>query len=643
MRRAVPKSSALVLVIICAASVLGMLLLYVFDNKYTAQMPQGQQGILCIDNEENSDNSVFFLIEGWEYYAGKLLTPKDFVAGTIKPDAYIYIGQYGGFEANHFSSSPHGSASYRLRVILPPAKGPYLLEIPEIFSAYRLYINGEEAAAMGDPDPASYKAQTGNRTISISKTGKIEILVAVSDFSHLYSGMVYPPAFGMAQSVTELLNTRLIIRSIFAAFALAVGLISALVGLLTRKNRLAILYGLLCLFFVGFTGYTIVRSVGSGSPALYGIEMFSFCAMLTVVTLIQNIIYGKPTKLVYPFIAFGIFMCVFSAMLPLLLPMGKLWIMAVYTFSVSVFEIVTALFITVSAGYSLLRGRSHSLVLLCGLLVFDVSLVMDRVLPLYEPIVGGWFYEISSFALILSVGIVVGQELASKYKENAILLERQSGMERLVDMQKTNYEILMEKVEETKAVRHDMRHHFMMISGFVQKREYEKLETYIVGYEASFAQNGTVGYTSNVVADVLLKHYERAAIQHNIDYSARVSLGRDVGVADTDLCAVLSNLLENAVEACMRVSQGKCFIKIHMNQENSMLAIQVENSAEDSSISCSGASFLSSKANGRVGYGLSSIQAITKRYGGYADFAFQQEERLFISTVLLMESVDGKE
>ena len=84
---------------------------------------------------------IIFLIDGWEYYSGRLLSPEDFSSMPPIPDEYLFIGHYGGFEAGSKNGSPHGSASYRLDIRIPEDDRSYALELPEIFSSYRLYIN----------------------------------------------------------------------------------------------------------------------------------------------------------------------------------------------------------------------------------------------------------------------------------------------------------------------------------------------------------------------------------------------------------------------------------------------------------------------------------------------------------------------
>lgn len=626
----------LLMIFLCALAVLSCVLIYNYDNKYTAPGPQAMNGILLLDEQALESYPVLYLVNGWELYNGKLLTPDDFKQNPPQPDEYIFIGQYGGFEAGDTSALPHGSASYRLNINIPDQSRTYMLELPEIFSAYRFFINGNEIAGMGNPDPANYRPKTGNKTISFEASEQIELLFAVSNFSHIYSGIVYPPAFGEPEAVARILNTRLVFRSMLCAAALTIGLLALLIGCLSRKNAMAVLYGLMCFYFVGYTCYPITQTLASGFYPFYSIENFSFCAMFVVVMLLQKKICGFGRWWAYLFIGFGFFVCAFSLILPFVIPSGNLRIMIAYSNIIAIYKWITASFITLTLLWGLWNNAVHIKTLLCGILVFECTLVMDRLLPLHEPILTGWFAELAGFVLVLAVGVVIGKEIAAKYTKSIILEERAQSMDRLVKMQQTYYPILQEKIEEAKAARHDLRHHFVAISGFLENGQLDKLKAYVLEYGMLIREAEPVSYSQNDVANVLAHHYARLAKEHQIDLTLLLDIDDKTNIANADLCSLLSNLLENAIESCLRQVQGKRFITLTAKHEKTIVAIHMENSGDGVVKNETG--FFSSKGKGRKGYGLDSIKAIARQYKGEAEFHYDENVRMFTSMVLLMTS-----
>jgi len=295
---------------------------YQYDNKYTADGSQPLAGVLILDDDALKRQSFVYLIRDWEIYRGRLLKPDDFQANAPAPDEIVFIGQYGGFEGhaggNTFggiSRNPHGSASYRLNIFLPSDIRSYTLELPEIYSAYKLYINGTLMAEMGQTDAVNYRALTGNRFVTVQAAERLEILIAAADYSYIYSGMVYPPAFGESFSVIGLLNTRLALRAIAVTAALVIGILYLCLWLLTKKAKgleyndrksqsfeypSPLYYAALCTCFALYTCYPVVKTVFTVGIWWYYIENFAYCAMFLLVMLIQRPLTGVPIRIFKP-------------------------------------------------------------------------------------------------------------------------------------------------------------------------------------------------------------------------------------------------------------------------------------------------------------------------------------------------------
>lgn len=615
------------------------LTVYQYDNKYTAQGPKAKNGILTLDKEALESHPVLFLVDGWEYYGGRLLAPSDFIDNPPVPDQYMFIGKFGGFEKWN-GGVPHGCASYRLNIRIPVPADTYLLELPEIFSAYRLYVNGKQVMQMGEPQQEGYRPETGNRTVSIEAAGNIEILFAVSDYSHLYSGMVYPPAFGQPDAVSALLSARLVFRSLLCAAALTTGLLSVTVGLLSRRNTLTLVFGFLCLFFMCYVSYPITRTLFSGNRLCYAIENISFCAMLGTTMLAVMEMSGLPKKWGLPFAGFGGLMCAASAFLYMLLPIGNLDMMLAYSFLVSAYEWITAGFIAAAVLYAIKGGGVRITPLLYGVVVFVCALLADRLLAVHEPILTGWFIELASFGLVVCIGLVTVQEVAARYLESAVMTERAGSMERLYRSQLTHFQALRGEMEQVKTMRHDMRHHLTLMDEYVSSGQFAKLTEYIKDYRIASTGGELAEYCPIHVINTLTHHYYTLARQNHISLDIRCDLkgladpGR-TSMSDSDLCCLYANLMENAVEACLRIQEGKRTIRIAVFRTGEdRLYIRVWNSAENVRRFKGG--FLSSKKEMQTGYGLLSIKSIAGKYNGEAEFGWNEDKREFESKVTLM-------
>ena len=627
----------------CAATVAGCVLLYHYDNKYTAPEPAFDSGVVLIDGQMLAEHPVIELVDGWEVYGGRLLSPDDFAASTrsgnpLKPDKTVFIGQYGGFESFTPNGSPHGSATYRLVLKLPDAPRSYTLELPEIFSAYRAYVNGALVAQEGDPDPASYQPATLDTTVTFEAGGTTEIVVAVSDFSHFYSGMVYPPAFGLPNAVAQMLSARFLFRALLGAAALTIGLLAVLVGFLGRRIKPALLYGLVCLCFTGYIGYPLVKTFFAGYYPFYALENLAYCAMLVAIGLLmQNMGAVKGRRaLIFPL--FGAAVCAVTVVLHLMLAgqgQNLLTIMYGYSQLISAYEWLTALYLTFLAVYTVWKRIAHARPILLGTVVLDTALVMDRLLPLHEPIVTGWFPELASFVLIACIGVAVGAEVARQYLNSAVQSERAQSMERLLQQQQSYYAVLDEKMEDTRALRHDLRHHIAVLDGLIAGGQYEELGKYLSGFKQDIEAAAPQEYSHNRVINVLANHYSSLAARQGIRFDLKSDLPGSVSMSDADLSALFCNLLENALEACIAFEGGERFIRGAVVLTGNTLHIRIVNSARAGLKPQGDNRFASSKAEGRTGYGLYSIRMITKKYAGQSNTEWDESTQVFTHRVTL--------
>ena len=111
-----------------------------YDNKYTRPRPAAKMGVVQLDMDWYEGAPFFYLADNWSFYRDRLLSP-DELSGAI-PDAYLYIGQYGGFDLGDPEADPHGRATYRTVILTDGTEREYALELTEIFSRWRLWVNG---------------------------------------------------------------------------------------------------------------------------------------------------------------------------------------------------------------------------------------------------------------------------------------------------------------------------------------------------------------------------------------------------------------------------------------------------------------------------------------------------------------------
>lgn len=213
-----------------------------------------------------------------------------------------------------------------------------------------------------------------------------------------------------------------------------------------------------------------------------------------------------------------------------------------------------------------------------------------------------------------------------KYKKNQL------------NMQKEQYLMLSNNIEETKKARHDLRHHISLIQTFLKDKEYEKLQNYIDSYQNSLPIDNDILLCENYVVNAILCHYITLAKAENISVDIDLKIPNDTFISDLDFCIILGNCLENAIEGCKKVTEGKKFISIKSKMTNYMTGLTIDNSFSGEIIKKNN-NFISTKKSKEHGVGISSVHAVASKYDGTAKFEVDALNNIFKVSILLKNNI----
>ena len=206
-------------------------------------------------------------------------------------------------------------------------------------------------------------------------------------------------------------------------------------------------------------------------------------------------------------------------------------------------------------------------------------------------------------------------------------------------MQQTRYDSLRSAISETREARHDMRHHFNALQNLAAQKNWENLEKYLSDVQNSIPDT-ELELCDNALVDAVASHYGMLYRKHGIPFSFELDLPAELPVPKIDLCSVLSNLLENALEASLRTEPSRRQIKVRACLHSGhMLLLTVEN-AFDGVIWEKNGVFLSSKRTGE-GIGIQSVRRIADKNGGYSRFL--HEDGVFRANVMLRAGKQSRE
>lgn len=182
--------------------------------------------------------------------------------------------------------------------------------------------------------------------------------------------------------------------------------------------------------------------------------------------------------------------------------------------------------------------------------------------------------------------------------------------------------------------RHDYHNHIQAMKAYAQLEKYDELMVYLGQLDESLSQVDQVIKTGNLMADAILNSKLGLMKSRNIHTDVTVHVPEQMKTSDMDLCVLVGNLLDNAIEACDAVKEEENrFIRIYIDTLQNQLYISIMNGMEGTARR-QGARFVSSKrGDRRQGFGLQQVDRIVEKYGGYLNR--QTEEGAFATEIML--------
>jgi sensor histidine kinase regulating citrate/malate metabolism len=180
--------------------------------------------------------------------------------------------------------------------------------------------------------------------------------------------------------------------------------------------------------------------------------------------------------------------------------------------------------------------------------------------------------------------------------------------------------------------RHDYHNHMQTMKAYRALGENEKIDAYLNALETDLTSVDTLIKSGNVMVDAILNSKLSLAKNRNISINAKAVVPKDITVSEIDLCIIIGNLLDNAIEACMRTEdEARRFIRVYMDVKRDHLYISITNISAGKPQKRDGR-YVSGKGENH-GFGLMRVDKIVKKYAGYIKRG--DEAGAFTSEILL--------
>lgn len=140
-------------------------------------------------------------------------------------------------------------------------------------------------------------------------------------------------------------------------------------------------------------------------------------------------------------------------------------------------------------------------------------------------------------------------------------------------------EALRTSQQQTRAYRHDLRHHLQYISACIENGRGEQAQEYIQSICSEIEASKVTTYCENEAANLIFSSFAGRAENCGVPLNIQAHIPQLISVAETDLCVLLSNALENALRACrrMKAENGPAYIEVTAREKNGHLFLQFVN------------------------------------------------------------------
>lgn len=196
----------------------------------------------------------------------------------------------------------------------------------------------------------------------------------------------------------------------------------------------------------------------------------------------------------------------------------------------------------------------------------------------------------------------------------------------------THYREVENMYRQIRGWRHDYRNHIQMMKVLAANGDMDALKVYLDELDTDLNTVDTVVKTGNPMADAILNSKISLARSRNIPTQVDAHIPVKLKMSELDLCCVIGNLFDNAMEASMALPEEKRMIRVYMDMKGTQLYISFTNFTAAKKLSKVGKGFKTSKGEGH-GFGLVRIDDIVSRYDGY--LSRNSEDGAFTTEILI--------
>ena len=248
------------------------------------------------------------------------------------------------------------------------------------------------------------------------------------------------------------------------------------------------------------------------------------------------------------------------------------------------------------------------------------------------------YLDMPAFIELLTFFILFAINVFDIYLYDSIVGAHEKNLKAKLYVQEKEYylaqcRLMQESAGRVRSSRHDMKSHMATLKNFITENKADSAIDYIDNFLGDIGENSLHSETGNLALDSIINYKLKDIKKSDINLNLRLKIPSVLEIADADIVTIVSNLLDNALEAAAKTDEKT--VKLNVTLDNGVLLIKAENSfngelKED---------MASLKGGPDHGHGLKNINRSVDKYGGRMKIA--HTDTVFSVSILLYGSNGG--
>jgi len=603
--------------------------------------PIAKDGSINMSSANPADGKIYLDGE-WEFYWNRFIVSEP--EPLSSPDLFAAVpGEWSNYEIDGSRLPAAGFGSYKLIIHDLSASDSVTISVPDFGSAYRVFIDGQLAAESGVvskdmdlvftvPESKLYPV-----TLSPGTTHEIVLEIATTRFSGLYMS----PVLSDYNHMISENNTRNAIR--YCLFGVVIFSFLNLLFMYTVSIRsklhsswMPVLMFLLIIRIMLTSEFFSIwqpilffnRSYEATNEFMY---LITFVLKYFLIFLVQEqcgIQFSKKEKLGF---------AVYYALLYLI------YLIAPQGFTNQYLSVIIPMLTYILDIYLFVRiylGRKS--LPQWGMLIYWGAILVVTGLTIDSYYINGMINTNMSLTLLLFFTLfsiimswVYSMRVSDLYDDFSQSSSKLELAQNQLAMQKEYYDALSMQMSEIREIKHDFRHFTGAMSRLAEENKMDELKIFLTGYSEKTKMEELPVFCENIVANSIIGFYFLRAKKYGIPFESRCKIESKIAMSDSDVCIVLGNALENAIDACRLLEHPeKAYVFLEAGTIKGQRLFKVRNSY-NGRLEIKGGRYLSSKGGKSHSLGIPNIKRVIEFYGGFVKIEQNVKEFTLMAAVPL--------